>query len=117
MRRIVSLLILVPFALLVALLAMANRVPTRISLDPFTPESPVWSLTGPLWVVLFVTFTIGVVVGGCAAWLVQGKHRKAERTYKREATRLEREVERAKERAPQREAQTGLPALAGPRGR
>ncbi|MGJ3264213.1 MAG: LapA family protein [Salinarimonas sp.] len=113
MRRIVSLLILVPFALVVALIAMANRVPTRISLDPFTPENPVWSVTGPLWIVLFVTLTVGIVIGGCAAWIVQGKHRKAERAYKRESTRLAREVDRAKER----ETQTGLPALAGPRGR
>ncbi|GGK40707.1 LapA family protein [Salinarimonas ramus] len=110
MRRIVSLLILVPFALLVALFAMANRAPTTISFDPFTPENPVWSLTGPLWIVLFVLFAAGVVIGGCAAWLVQGKHRKAERAYKREASSLKREVDRAKDR----EAQTGLPALAGP---
>ena len=111
MRRIITLLILIPFALLVALMAMANRAPVVIGFDPFTPENPVWSVSGPLWIVLFVTFATGVIVGGVAAWLVQGKHRKAERSYKREARDLRREVDRAKER----EAATGLPALAGPR--
>jgi len=113
MRRIVTLVILVPLALIVALFAMANRVPTMIAFDPFTPENPVWSLVAPLWVVLFVVFAAGVILGGVAAWLVQGKHRKAERGYKREAGALRREVDRAKER----EAQTGLPALAGPGAR
>ncbi|WP_349369558.1 LapA family protein [Salinarimonas sp.] len=111
MRRIITLLILIPIALFVALMAMANRAPVLISFDPFTPENPVWSVSGPVWIVLFATFAAGVIVGGIAAWLVQGKHRKAERSYKREARDLRREVDRAKER----EAATGLPALAGPR--
>lgn len=111
MRRIATLVILVPLALIVALFAMANRMPTTISLDPFTPENPVWSITGPLWIVLLVVLATGVALGGIAAWLVQGKHRKAERGYKREAGELRREVDRARER----EAQTGLPALVGPR--
>lgn len=112
MRRILSLILLVPVALLVALFAMANRVPTRIAFDPFTPENPVWSLTAPLWVILFVVFAVGVLLGGVAAWLVQGKHRKAERAYKREAGDLRSEVDRARAK----EAQTGLPALTAPRG-
>lgn len=111
MRRILLLLILVPVALLVALFALANRAPVMIALDPFTPESPVWSISGPLWVVLFVTFALGVLVGGCAAWLVQGKHRRRERVYKREANDLRREVDRVKAK----EAETGYPALAAPR--
>lgn len=113
MRRIIMLVVLVPVALLVALFAMANRMPTTIAFDPFTPDNPVWSLTAPLWIVLFVVFAAGVILGGVAAWLVQGKHRRAERGYKREASALRREIDRAKER----EAQTGLPALVGPETR
>lgn len=113
MRRILTLLVLVPFALVVALFALSNRAPTTIGFDPFTPENPVWSVTGPLWIVLFTTLAIGVLLGGCAAWLVQGKHRKAERTYKREANDLRREVDRVKAK----EAETGYPALAAPQGR
>ena len=43
---------------------------------------------------------VGVVIGGVAAWLAQGKHRRERRRYRREATTLRSETERLKARKP-----------------
>ena len=81
-------LILLPLAILVVLLAVANRGPVTLSLDPFSREAPEIAVTLPLFAVIFGAVMLGVVIGGMAAWLAQGKHRRAERRYKREARRL-----------------------------
>jgi hypothetical protein len=39
---------------------------------------------------------MGVLAGGIGAWLAQGKHRKMERRYKKEAASLRFEVEDTK---------------------
>jgi uncharacterized integral membrane protein len=81
-------LILLPIAILVVLLAVANRGPVALSLDPFSREAPEIAFTVPLFAVIFGAVMLGVVIGGVAAWLAQSKHRRAERHYKREARRL-----------------------------
>lgn len=112
MIRVINLLVLVAVAIVVVLFALANRAPATISLDPFYPDAPAWTVSAPTWVVLLATLALGVVLGGVAAWLVQGKHRRLERVYKREARDLRSEMERAREK----EAATGLPALTAPVG-
>lgn len=89
-------LLLAPLALIVILLAIANRAPVVVSFDPFSREAPALSATLPIYVVLFGAVMLGVAIGGVAAWLVQGKHRRAERGYRREAQRLNAETERLK---------------------
>ena len=89
-------LILVPLGFLVIVLAIANRGPVTISFDPFDGADHLLSFTLPLWLALFSALVLGVVVGGVAAWLVQAKHRRAERQYKREAAALRRDMERAR---------------------
>jgi uncharacterized integral membrane protein len=81
-------LILFPIAILVVLLAVANRGPVTLSLDPFSREAPEIAVTLPLFAVIFGAVMLGVIIGGMGAWLAQGKHRRAERRYKREARRL-----------------------------
>ncbi len=103
-------LILVPLGLLVILLAIANRGPVTISFDPFTTTDPLFAYTLPLWLALFAALALGVIVGGIAAWLVQGRHRQAERQYKREADSLRREIDRSR-------ATSHAPALAAPEPR
>ena len=39
---------------------------------------------------------LGVVIGGIAAWLAQGKHRRERRRYRREANTLRTETDRLK---------------------
>lgn len=98
-------LILVPIGFLVIILAIANRGPVTISFDPFDGVDPIIAYTLPLWLALFAALVLGVIVGGVAAWLVQAKHRKLERQYKREADALRREVESARA--------ASVPALSG----
>src|ERR687894_702938 len=89
-------LILFPVAILVVLLAVANRGPVTLSLDPFSREAPEIAVTLPLFAIIFGAVMLGVVIGGVMSWLVQGKHRRAERRYRREARRLRVDTARAR---------------------
>lgn len=110
MRAFVKALFALPLAILVLLLAVANRAPVLLSFDPFTKEAPQFSVTLPLWIILFGAVTLGVVFGGMMSWLAQAKHRKAERRFKREASRLRTETDRLREQA----GPAGLTALPAP---
>ncbi len=113
MRQLLKALILLPVAIVVVLLAVANRAPVVLSFDPFTPGAPLLSVTLPLFAILFLAVMLGVVIGGVAAWLTQARHRRAERRFKREAARLRAEGERLRERA----GAAGLTALPAPGSR
>jgi uncharacterized integral membrane protein len=112
MIRFLKALILLPVAVIVILLAVANRGPVTLSLDPFSPESPEIATTLPLFAVIFAAVMVGVVIGGVAAWLAQGKHRRARRQYGREVRHLRTETERLRGQAP---APSNVPALASTR--
>lgn len=87
----------VPIAVLVIGFAIANRQWTRLSLDPFSSESPVLSLTMPIWLLFVLGVFIGLVVGWATCWLGQGKHRKLARERGREITSLRNELETNKD--------------------
>lgn len=93
MRSFLKALVLVPIALVVILFAVANRKNVQISFDPITRDAPQLAFEMPLFVVVIVALAIGILIGGIASWLVQGKHRKAERNLKRERERLLAEAE------------------------
>jgi uncharacterized integral membrane protein len=94
--RFLKALILLPIAILVVLLAVANRGPVTLSLDPFTQDVPEFAMQLPLFAVIFAAVMLGVVIGGVAAWLAQGKNRRAGRQSRREARQLRYETERLK---------------------
>lgn len=106
-------LLLLPVAVLVVLLAVANRGPVLLSLDPVSAGAPQLALSVPLFVLLFAALTIGVIVGGVASWLAQGRYRRAERHVRRELNNLrqERDRLRAREKANSAPGLPGLPAL------
>jgi uncharacterized integral membrane protein len=108
--RFLKALILLPIAIVVVLLAVANRAPVTLSLDPFSQEAPEFSMQMPLFAVIFAAVMVGVVIGGTATWLAQGKYRKERRRFRREATTLRSETERLRSQAPSGSAST-LPAL------
>lgn len=107
MIRFLKALILLPIAILVVLLAVANRAPVTLSLDPFSGETPEFATQLPLFAVIFAAVMVGVVIGGTATWLAQGKHRRARRQFRREVGHLRHETERLRAQAPSR----NLPAL------
>jgi len=90
-------LVLVPVAIAVILMAVANRGPVTVSFDPFAREgAAAYSITVPLFALILGAVMLGVVIGGIAAWFAQGKNRRAARVQRREAERLRDETERLK---------------------
>ena len=87
-------LLLLPVAIVVVLLAIANRAPVTMSFDPFAKGAPELGVTLPLFAFLFAALVVGVVLGGIGAWLAAGKHRQARRTSAREIDRLSTEADR-----------------------
>ena len=98
MRRFLILFILVPLAIVVVALSVANRQGVVLSFDPFTSGASRWSVDVPLFILLFATLGLGIVVGGVAAWIGQGKWRRAARAERANAARLRQDVERLRER-------------------
>jgi uncharacterized integral membrane protein len=103
-RRFLKALVLLPLALIVVLLSVANREPVTVSFDPFSAGPPVLGLELPLFVALFAAVMLGVLIGGIAVWATQSRYRRAARQHRRDLERL-----RAETRRPQ--PQTQAPAL------
>jgi uncharacterized integral membrane protein len=92
-RKIVIALVLVPLAIALIAFAVANREIVTVSLDPFDPAHPAWSVRMPLFVLIFAFLIGGVLLGGIAAWLRQGRHRRASRALRSDLAGLRREIE------------------------
>ena len=76
MIRFLKGLVLLPVAIVVVALAVANRAPVRLSFDPFSADLPVFSVTLPLYVILFAAVALGVILGGIATWTGQATTRR-----------------------------------------
>jgi uncharacterized integral membrane protein len=105
MTRAIKLLFLLPFIVVAIAISVANRHLVVFSLDPFAADEPAWSITLPLFWLLFAALAAGVVLGGFATWLRQAKWRRA-------ARREHAEVERLRHQEHIRPAQTALPSPA-----
>jgi Lipopolysaccharide assembly protein A domain len=93
-RKIVTALILVPLAVVVIALAVANRQPVVVSFDPFDQLHPAMARAMPLYQLMLLLVIAGVVLGGVAAWVRQGKWRRAARLADAHARELRAEVDR-----------------------
>jgi uncharacterized integral membrane protein len=92
-RRIIFVIVVVPVAIVLIALAVANREMVSFTLNPFVPGDPALTFTAPLFAFLFGALAVGVVIGGCATWLRQGRYRKIARERSREADRLKARAE------------------------
>lgn len=92
-RKIIFVLFLIPLAIALIALTVANRGLVPLSLDVFNPANPALTFHAPFFVWIFCALVIGVIVGGIGSWFAQGKHRKKERAYKKEADKLRFEME------------------------
>jgi uncharacterized integral membrane protein len=110
MRLFLKLLFAIPTVIAIVLFAVANRGGVRVSFDPLSREAPALFIDAPLWMVVIAALMLGVVVGGIAAWLAQGRHRREERRLRREVDRLVTETQSLKAVAPQSALAT-LPSL------
>lgn len=104
LRKIVAVIVLVPLALIIIAFAMANRQLVTVSFDPFSAGDPAASVTLPLFALVILLLIAGVVIGGLASWLRQGKWRGA-------ARRFERELQHLRSKLAALEGAAGKPAL------
>ncbi len=86
-KKVVNLLVLVPLAIVLIILCVANRQSVRLALNPFQPDDSVMSFSAPFFVFLFLALILGVFLGSFATWVSQGKHRKRARIEAKEAIR------------------------------
>ncbi|WP_421854859.1 lipopolysaccharide assembly protein LapA domain-containing protein [Oricola sp.] len=93
MRRIFSVLVVIPLAVVLIALSVANRASVPLRIDVFDPQNPALTIHAPLFIWLFGAMAIGILAGGIGAWFAQGKHRRAERMYKQEAKKLRFEAD------------------------
>jgi uncharacterized integral membrane protein len=98
-RNLIAALVLVPLAIIIIALAVANRQIVTISLDPFSAEHPAASVALPLFGLIIVFLIVGVLIGGIAAWLRQARWRRMARRLEREAGALRGEIEEFKRTA------------------
>lgn len=104
MRKLIWILVAIPAAIVFVTLGVANRHDVRLILDPFNPTDPALSLDMPFFVFLFAALLVGIVLGGMAAWIAQGRWRKAARRNLRDANQWRAEADRL---ARERDSQAG----------
>jgi uncharacterized integral membrane protein len=103
-NRFIIIVILVPVAIALIALAVANRAPVSFTLDPFNPGNPALTVTQPLFALLFAALVLGLLIGGIATWLNQGRYRKL-------ARQRSHEIESLRKSAARRPPQVPLPDL------
>lgn len=94
-NRVVVVLILVPLAVILIALSVANRGLVTFTIDPFNPGNPGLSYAAPLFVWLFLALFVGLILGSFATWINQGRHRKLARQRKQETELLRMEARKS----------------------
>jgi uncharacterized integral membrane protein len=99
LRKFVAALILVPLAIIFIALAVANRQLVTLSFDPFSPGAPAAALALPLFVIVLAALVAGVIIGGLAVRLGNGRWRRMARRFEREAGELRMRLDALVEKA------------------
>lgn len=105
MLRFLWWLIALPIGIVGVALAVANRRPVALALDPlaadpFAATAAIPPLTVPGYLIVLGSLAVGVLAGGLAMWLSEGRNRRDLRHWRAEARRLEREAGAAREVLP-----------------
>jgi uncharacterized integral membrane protein len=93
-RRLAFLIILLPAAIVLIALAVANRAPVQFTADPFNPGNALLSWQVPLFALLFLALIAGLLIGGLVTWFAQGHYRRLARERKADADRLLSEAQK-----------------------
>ena len=96
MKRVLSWALGLPAAIVLIAFAVANRQYIVVSFDPLSVEAPWLTVSMPRWALLYGGIFIGLVAGGVAAWLKQGKWRKIARKARSELDNVRTENDRLK---------------------
>jgi uncharacterized integral membrane protein len=78
-NRVLLVVVFVPVAIILIALAVANREIVPFTFDPFNPGNPALTIQLPLFVLLFASLGIGLIVGSVATWFKQGYYRRLAR--------------------------------------
>ncbi len=97
-RKVISALILVPLAIIIVIFAVSNRQTVAVSFDPFDQIHPMLSVALPLFALILALVVGGVILGGVATWLGQGRWRWRARHFEAEARALRGEVDALRRR-------------------
>lgn len=87
-KRVIAFIILVPLAIVIVALAVANRAPVTVSFDPVNATDPLYATQVPLYLLMLLLVIFGVLIGGMAAWLKQGRWRRQSRRLSFELRRV-----------------------------
>src|SRR5262249_45403914 len=113
-RKIVLAVILIPLAIVIVALAVANRQIVTVSFDPFNAAEPAFLLRAPLVVRVFVVVLAGVTRGGFASWRRRGGGRRAARLREAELQSARNEVDRLRRELAARETAAAPPLALRP---
>ena len=111
MRKFFTALVVIPLGLFFVIFAVANRHLVTLSFDPFNSVTPTVAVTLPLFVVIIAVAMLGVLAGGMASWVRQGKWRRAARQHEAEAQKARSQLADLRAQIA-REPQQRYPALA-----
>ncbi|SIR12880.1 Protein of unknown function [Rhizobium sp. RU35A] len=87
-KKIVSLVVFVPIAIILIVLCVTNRQTVTLALNPFQPDDSVLSVSAPFFLFLFLAVLFGMLLGSLVTWIAQGKHRRLARQEARAAMKL-----------------------------
>ena len=109
LRKVVAAIILIPLVVVLVAFAVVNRHAVTVSFDPFSSAHPAYAVTLPLFVAVFSALILGVLIGGFAAWLRQGKWRRTVRRLDADVRLLQQELETIRGRLHSAEATPAHP--------
>ena len=99
-RKLIFGLLVIPLGVLLTALAVVNRIPATLVLDPLGGADPHLAVDVPLFLLMLGALAFGLLIGGLATWLGQSKWRRMARQrgqesthWRRQADRLEKELE------------------------
>ena len=96
LRKLSTILVTIPVAVILIVLSVANRAPVPVTLDPFNPGNPALSAQLPLFVLVLAALITGVFLGGIVTWWRQGKHRKSARAARSTVKEIRAEADALK---------------------
>lgn len=94
MKKILWIVLLLPLALILVSLAVANRHNVVLVLDPFSPTDPALSVQLPFFAYLLGAVLFGFILGGLVSWIDQGKQRKSAKKTAKEAKEWRQRAEK-----------------------
>lgn len=94
LKRILALFVAFPIGAILVAIAVSNRQPVALILDPFRPDNPALSIELPFYLYLLGALVVGVILGGTAAWMGQSRWRQTARAQGQRAARWQAEADR-----------------------